>query len=42
MLMMQRYIEVKLNEERKKCTGFNKLKPNWETKERNQIPEGEW
>lgn len=41
MLMLQRCSEVKENEEREKVTGFIKLKANWETKERNQILEGE-
>lgn len=34
MLTLQRCREVKENEERKKGTGFNKLKANQETKER--------
>lgn len=42
MLMLQRCSEVKENEERERGCGFNKLKTNWETKERNQIPEDEW
>lgn len=42
MLMLQRCSEVKENKERGKDPGFNELKANWETKERNQIPENEW